>query len=228
MHNHFLTLTVALSILLDTDDEKRTHYLQYARDLMTYFVQRCEKIYGNTFTVYNVHSLIHIADDVETFGCSLNEVSCFPFENHLQKLKRMVKTGKNPIAQVAKRLKGLENSRNVLPRKERSVIVSTNMRDSCFRLGSDKFAFVKEKRQSGRFLCDVVSQVDMDNLFQQPCCSKLLNIVRMNNGNAATTRRKRVLIESEELGRKVAYLPYKDGFVLMPLLHDNERQRHVI
>jgi hypothetical protein len=61
----------------------------YARELLVYFVKTSELIYGETFVSYNVHSLIHIADDVEHFGKSLNDISAFQFENHLQKLKKV-------------------------------------------------------------------------------------------------------------------------------------------
>ncbi|WAR00574.1 hypothetical protein MAR_024946, partial [Mya arenaria] len=39
------------------------------------------------FVVYNVHLLIHLSDDFRNFGCSLNDISGFPFENHLQSIK---------------------------------------------------------------------------------------------------------------------------------------------
>lgn len=41
--------------MLDTDTERRTAYLTYARELLTHFVHGCETIYGDTFVVYNVH-----------------------------------------------------------------------------------------------------------------------------------------------------------------------------
>ena len=50
-------------------------------------------VFGSQFLVYNVHSLTHLADDADTYGY-LNSVSCFPFENHLQELKKMVRRPK--------------------------------------------------------------------------------------------------------------------------------------
>ena len=44
-------------------------------------------IYGSTFTVYNVHNLLHLHEDVSFFNCSLNDVSAFQFKNHLQVIK---------------------------------------------------------------------------------------------------------------------------------------------
>ena len=88
VYEHFLCLTISLSILLQSDTEKRSHYLSYARELLEYFVSSCEEIYGDTFVVYNVHNLVHLADDVSNFHVSLNELSAFKYENHLQVLKK--------------------------------------------------------------------------------------------------------------------------------------------
>ena len=48
---------------------------------------------GKNFLVYNVHNLIHLHQDVEYFGETLDAYSCFPFENHLQVLKRFSFSG---------------------------------------------------------------------------------------------------------------------------------------
>lgn len=88
VYKHFLSLTVAMSILLESDEDFRNEHLSYARELLKYFVKTSEMVYGDTFVSYNIHSLIHIADDVEIV--SLNELSAFQFENHLQKLKKVL------------------------------------------------------------------------------------------------------------------------------------------
>ena len=104
VYDHFLCLTVGMSILLTTDANRRNTLLQYAADLLTYFVNSCQDIYGDRFTVYNVHALKHIHEDVAHFSCSLNEISAFPFENFMQTIKKMVRTSHDPLTQVAKRL----------------------------------------------------------------------------------------------------------------------------
>ena len=110
LYKHFLALSVAISIMLDTSKERRNAYLDYAEQLLAFFVTNCKHIYGDTFTVYNVHSLLHVADDVKNFGCSLNEILCFPFENYMQHIKKHVQSGQNPIVQVAKRIGEISSS----------------------------------------------------------------------------------------------------------------------
>lgn len=53
--------------------------------------------------VYNVHGLVHLSGDAHMFG-SLDNISAFPFENFLSKLKRMIRKPKFPLAQVVRRL----------------------------------------------------------------------------------------------------------------------------
>lgn len=226
LYTHFLSLRVIMSILLNSD-EVRNRYLGYARDLVMYFVKKCERIYGTTFTVYNVHSLIHLPDDVEHFQCPLDDVSSFPFENYLRTLKKMVRQSKNPIAQVAKRLTELEEStkcRRV--NKEKFTCVSDTSRDGCFLLENGDFVFIKEKCADGR-LADSSSVMPytlmIQTFFDEPCDSKLLNIARVRDRSRA--KRQRIL--RQQLHRKVVCLPVNhatnSGCVLFPMLHDLER-----
>ena len=101
-YTHFLALSIAMSIMLDVNTAGRNAYLAYAQQLLQYFVNNCKHVYGETFAVYNVHSLLHLHEDVSFYGCSLNEISCFPFENFMQHLKKLVRNGNNPVAQVGK------------------------------------------------------------------------------------------------------------------------------
>ena len=101
---HFVSLSVAVSILLQADDRKRNAYVNYAEELLDYYVAQCSDVFGSTFNVYNVHNLTHITDDVKHFKCSLNDISAFPFVNHLHWLKRLVRKAQNPISQVHKRI----------------------------------------------------------------------------------------------------------------------------
>ena len=107
LYDHFMMLSVASSIL--TCPQLSQAHLGYAADLLKYFVEKASFLYGAEFIVYNVHCLIHLADEVRNFG-SLDMCSGFPFENYLQKLKRLVRSGKNPLAQIVKRLHELDGS----------------------------------------------------------------------------------------------------------------------
>ena len=68
------------------------------------FVDSARHMYGSDFLVYNVHGLLHLADDIRRYG-SLDSFSAFPFENELKSLKRLVRKASNPLAQCIRRLK---------------------------------------------------------------------------------------------------------------------------
>ena len=221
LYAHFVTLTVAVSIMLDSDERKRAAYLDFSADLMRHFVSSCPALYGKTFTVYNVHALLHIHEDVSRFRCSLNDICCFPYENYLQQIKRLVRTGQNPLAQVSKRLVEIEHAQGnstAQPKAKPQMYISSKRRDSCFLLEDESFAFVQERRGDGTVVCDVVKQRHTVDLFDKPCPSNLLNIAYIGNGR----RLRRKEVKEKDLGRKVACLPFNNGSVMIPLLHGIE------
>ncbi|KAL7395525.1 hypothetical protein ABVT39_018579 [Epinephelus coioides] len=206
--------------MLDSDDKRRAAYLDYSSQLMRHFVLSCPGLYGKTFSVYNVHALLHIHEDVSHFGCSLNDISCFPYENYLQQIKRFVKTGQNPLAQVSKRIVEIETAQriaNTQPQSSSKMFLSTKRRDSCFLMADGSFAFVQERREDG-IVCDVIKQSRTTDFFNTPCQSKLLDIVYVKNGQVF----KRKAVNEKNLIRKVACLPFNNGTVLIPLRHGIE------
>lgn len=217
-YKHFLSLTVAMSILLESDDRIQNAYLQYAHELIKHFVTSCTALYGKTFPVYNVHGLNHLHEDASHFNCSLNDISCFPFENYLQQIKKHVRSGRNPLEQVTRRLSEIEHSE--VKKRKMQVFVSVKERDSCFLLEDERFAFVRQKNADGTLACQILHQRHTSPLFHQPCSSGLLNIVCIGNGQV---RMKNGLLREKDLSRKVAYLPQESGgAVLIPLRHGLE------
>ena len=77
MYEHFLRLHIALSILLNDSKEFRDHFLGYSRNLLLWFVSKSQDIYGKGFVTYNVHSLIHLCEDVSKFSKLLKLLVCF-------------------------------------------------------------------------------------------------------------------------------------------------------
>ncbi|XP_052257857.1 uncharacterized protein LOC127862672 isoform X3 [Dreissena polymorpha] len=219
MYEHFLCLSVGMSILLESDNETRNFYLNYARELLTYFVTKSKEFYHPKFIVYNVHSLIHLADDCEHFNCSLNDICAFPYENHLHSVKKLVKNAKNPIVQVAKRIQERSYTANVtIKQKSTFSVISTKEKNNCFLLQDGTYAFVKEKIDQKTLLCQILKPEQAENFFTKPCESKLFNIAfRKNN---LRLKRKRVAVG--ELYKKLVRFPFERGVVLVPMLHTIE------
>jgi hypothetical protein len=101
LYKHFMCLCVAITILLNED--LVSNYSNYAHSLLSYFVRNCRRLYGEEFCVYNIHSLLHLRREADAFG-SLENCAAWPFENYMQQLKRKVRGGNNPAAQLVKRI----------------------------------------------------------------------------------------------------------------------------
>jgi hypothetical protein len=100
---HFLCLSVAVGILLSEKLSADEVHRQFAHDLLVYFVSKSAELYGEEFLVYNVHSLTHSSEEVKHFG-KLDNSSAFIFENYMQHVKRSVRSARNPVLQVIRRL----------------------------------------------------------------------------------------------------------------------------
>lgn len=101
LYEHFLLFSVACRILSSNLAVKcSTH----ARRYLLRFVEIAQKLYGSKSIILNMHSLIHLTDDVEFLGDAISRFTAFPFENALGKIKKKLRTGKSPLAQVCRRL----------------------------------------------------------------------------------------------------------------------------
>jgi len=86
LYHHLLLLSIAIRILASPQYASR--YCDYANTLLVLFVSEAERLYGREIYLYNVHSLIHLANDMKCLGI-LDNFSCFPFENKLGSIKEI-------------------------------------------------------------------------------------------------------------------------------------------
>lgn len=108
MYNNFLTLHVAISILLNQASCKKNYYLQYAENLLKHFVQSFVTLYGTAHASHNIHNLLHLVADVRKFG-TLDNFSCFRFENHMSAIKKLLRKGDKPLQQLSRRFGEIES-----------------------------------------------------------------------------------------------------------------------
>lgn len=88
-----------MTILLS---HRHDQLIDFTNNLLIYFVQKFGELYGDEFISHNIHSLLHLCDDFKNYG-PLDNCSCFPFENFMQVLKKMVRSNAKPLKQVIKR-----------------------------------------------------------------------------------------------------------------------------
>jgi hypothetical protein len=101
LYKHFLLFHAACRILCSEDLALK--FNEQAAIYLSTFVRLSERYYGIQCQVLNMHSLIYLADDVKSMGCSLSKITAFPFENTLGKMKKMVRSGKRPLSQISRR-----------------------------------------------------------------------------------------------------------------------------
>ena len=182
------------------------------------FVDSAPNIYGETFNVYNVHSLVHLVDDVQYFESSLNEISAFKFENYMQTVKKSVKNSSNPVSQIVKRLK--EKEIIVDHQENRPPKMKTAGKDSCFMTEDGVIVFIKSI-QGNTITCDVLSKRAYESFYNVPVESSILmDIHYVRNFSSAVFKRKS--FKKQELLRKCVQLPHKNGYIFFPLLHNFE------
>lgn len=101
---NILCLNMAMIILISPG---LNAYIDFARQLLIFFVKLFETIYGRYLISHNVHGLLHLCEDHKKFD-PLDNTSCFPFENYLHNLKSMLKKHKRPLEQIIKRCKEIQ------------------------------------------------------------------------------------------------------------------------
>lgn len=81
-----MTLHVIIRILCSP---YLSQYLSYVQDLIFFFIKTFMKIYGIENMSHNIHSFVHLVDDVEQFG-PLDNFSAFKFENFIKTFKKYI------------------------------------------------------------------------------------------------------------------------------------------
>lgn len=111
LYDHFLLLHLAITILVSYDHTKVDINIDYADELLHEFVKQFSSIYGEQFISQNVHSLLHLVNQIRKFG-PLDCTSAFRFENHMTTIKKMIRKCENPLQQIARRYKEIEEAKD--------------------------------------------------------------------------------------------------------------------
>lgn len=188
-YQHFMLLHVAVTIM--SCERLLSTSLHIAEKCIAKFVKRCPSVYGKDFVVYNVHSLLHLCDDVRKYGV-LDKFSCFEYENFLGKLKSYVRGKRLPLQQISNRIielnkasadtKGvaitkkcpyfhskklfLKNKFNISENRPNNIV---GIKDKIFRIEN---IYVL----NGEYWCSAIPLKFMRNLYKTPTQSSKLGI----------------------------------------------------
>lgn len=96
-------LMLAVSVMLLCQPQLSIEECDYVKKILVTCVDNMKILHGDGMMVYNVHGLIHLADDAHNFGCLVN-FSAFPYENMLKSIKKLIRKPCFPLQQIASRL----------------------------------------------------------------------------------------------------------------------------
>lgn len=219
-YNHFMSLSVAIRILVSPELIKDQQKMEYADILLRHFVNTYASYYGKHNMVYNVHNCIHLVNDCKELG-TLDSFSSFPFENYLGYMKRhYLRTNVKPLQQVCKRLVEIENFKTKIcsSRKKNSSLNCTFT-----LLTADRFALLKDKRvvkivhidasKPEEFIVLVASEISsFSNDFG--------GLLTYNIGICCFDNSARIRIRKADIAAKLFVLPLTcERSVFLPLIH---------
>ncbi|KAK3921798.1 Endoribonuclease YbeY [Frankliniella fusca] len=101
----FLLLSSAMYIM--HSDSLIELYFGEARQFVELFVTYSSMVFGRQFVVYNVHSLLHLWEDVQRHG-KLSAFAAYCFEGELAVIKSLLRSSSRPVQQIHRRLTEME------------------------------------------------------------------------------------------------------------------------
>ena len=151
---------------------------------------------------------------MEYFGETLDAYSCFPFENLLQVLKQYIRNSRNPISQIVKKISAMDIFETGTSYKQSICTVSASLKGSWFIHDSSHYVKVIGTGEEG-VSCNMYKKHSAENFYEKLRKSKLLGIVYFRRSASFTN----ILSVKDKQKTKLIYISYKEGFLLIPLLH---------
>ena len=189
--------------------------INYSRELLAWYVNTSIKLYGPTFQTYNVHSLIHLPNDVTYFKDNLDNISAFRFENRLKTLKSMIRNSNSPLAQIIKRVSEKETAGGMRYKKIETK-VSVKEKDNWFVFKGRRHIvhIVKSTPYNANlFECELLSISEFQELFSTPCNSKTVDIFTMRRKRSQHIK----VINRSEFYLKLVCMPLDNKPVFVPM-----------
>lgn len=157
---HFLGFFCAIQICSRNDQTSENYKI--AKSLIKDFLEGTKCLYGSQMFCSNMHNLTHLVDDVERFG-PLDTFDAYPFESRLFGLKRLIRSGNLPLAQVSRRIceiqsnmgsQKYENPELRVPSLKNKILTNSSKVNQSDQ--SDKYSFI----DFGNFCIDTNSEAN--------------------------------------------------------------------
>ncbi|XP_053685668.1 uncharacterized protein LOC128735198 [Sabethes cyaneus] len=242
IYRHFLLFFCSITMLCSQNYESNWHV---ARKMLEKFVTGYMELYGEQFMTSNVHNLLHVVDEVERFG-PLSTIAAYPFENALQRIKCLLRSGWKGLEQVINRLSEINSEEYYITQKSKtrpknypSVRICGGERvidvnEDCFLNNSERNAwFLTHKNQIVRFdhvteapQLKIIGKIvkEKNDYFTYPFTSSFLNIYCSNNSNLSGAYSK---FSCSDIKCKLVAIERRSNHVFIPLVHTLIKQNNL-
>ena len=238
---HFLLLFCAVRICLVKEYFK---YLDIANTLFNDYIEEFIILYGKDSIGSNIHNLHHVVDDIKRFG-PLDNISTYPFENHLFYIKSLLRSGSLPLEQVALRIKEyskLECNNYSIDLKypfgknkqnkskiaancdqifeqlmvQEGLTLKNDNKNKWFLTNRNEIVAMKHAiYNDNQFLICGQKLKEKQNFFEKPILSSYLHIYTCQKNVDVSTE----FYDLKEIKCKLVCLNYKYQLVFFPLIH---------
>ena len=216
-YNHFMLLMFAMRIFCDPKFAQNDQYISYGQKLCVLFVKQYPKLY-KTDVFYNIHCLIHLADDVRRFG-ALDSISAFPYETMLGKIKKTVRSSHLPLKQLINRfnegsLGAVSNATCFISPKGKIAIGShfinpEKFKDSCVILQNGDIGHVSSMSKN---ILKFEKFKNKQPAFFYPAESSMLDIYVVGDSVIE------IMIHYDDIRSKCFICPFNGKNIVIPLL----------
>lgn len=204
---HFLCLSLGYRLLFS-----KVPVLTVAQDLLEMFVSRFTQFYKDSSLSYNVHSLLHLVEDVELHG-PVDNFSAYKFENCIRILGNLIRKTSAELQQVYNRIHEYNYcNRKIGPKSERRVKIDSTVRNGFLLLANNKFVRVLSVRDNNFIVREFL---EPKCFLPSPFDTLNFNIVSVDK---SIISQEEYQISREEVVSKLYCLPYQNNLVLIPML----------
>lgn len=207
--NHFMLFHTAMYVLI-SNAAFNHKWVDFANQLLEKFNESFSTVYSRDCMVYNVHMLKHLCQNSYIHG-PLDRISAFPFENHMQHIKRLLRKKNTYLTQIVKRSlerEFLEDSQK--PLKASIIEVSKQEKDNCFITNDNRVCVLVSNEDNSAVFKVKYFNIQSDAKIY-PCKSSTL-MIHYVEGEGNTSH-----VNQKDLSRKCFKMPYKQGFLCIPL-----------
>lgn len=190
------------------------------------FVENFSSVFGENSVSFNIHCLLHIADNVTDID-NLSSITAYSFENYLQKLKKGVKKPRKILEQIFKNIteeKIVDNPNLNGPKTKNNKIIGFYYKNCyfsdkspnnyCFVFNGTMMEIVGFSRSNDKFIIGR-KVLQLDNFFTVPIESSKIGILFGFNASSDIEE----AFSMSQIKCKMMSLPFENGKVFISILH---------